>query len=379
MRLFKRGDVYYYQFEYEKKRYVFSTHLTKKKEAEKVAEAERSRIIREQTGVIPKKINIPFQKIWAEYTKTANDMTNKQYYGKHLLRYFKDKNIVEITREDVIEFQNARKTHYIKEKYPDREIQDISFRGINITTNILSNLLNYCVTRGYINTNPAVKLKKLREGKRDRVLSDNEIMKLQGACQTETTRNIVAFLILTGVRVSEALAIRWTDIDDDKIRIYRSKTQSASEIPVTTGVRTILERQTEHKGKYLFEYRGRKIGSIKKSFTTAVRRAGLEDVHIHDLRRTYITRLIRAGIDIKSVMDSAGHTNIETTARYMGATSIERKAEINAVVDKLLKEYTIEELRDSGAEIFSYPKNYDKNFNKDKDFNDDTDADDSGL
>ena len=55
---------------------------------------------------------------------------------------------------------------------------------------------------------------------------------------------------------------------------------------------------------------------IKKSFNIVREYADIEDFRFHDLRHTFATRLVMAGVDFLTIMELLGHKNIETTMRY---------------------------------------------------------------
>jgi integrase len=71
----------------------------------------------------------------------------------------------------------------------------------------------------------------------------------------------------------------------------------------------------------------------KDRFETACHQAGIENLRFHDLRRTFGTRLAKSGVPIHEISRLLGHTNLETTFRYLGLTddSVENAA---AVLDK---------------------------------------------
>ncbi len=56
--------------------------------------------------------------------------------------------------------------------------------------------------------------------------------------------------------------------------------------------------------------------NVNRDWSRIRKRAGISDVTLHDLRRTYVTRLIRAGVPVPTVQDLAGHANIETTLKH---------------------------------------------------------------
>ena len=69
-------------------------------------------------------------------------------------------------------------------------------------------------------------------------------------------------------------------------------------------------------------HQGLRIGSVKKSFASAVRQAGLEDVHPHDLRRTFGSWLVQAGVSIQAV-SALLHSDIRITDRIYAHLSPE--------------------------------------------------------
>ena len=60
---------------------------------------------------------------------------------------------------------------------------------------------------------------------------------------------------------------------------------------------------------------------IRKSFTTALKKAGIEDFKFHDLRRTVGTWLLNSGVDIRTLQSLLDHSDVKTTERYLAITS----------------------------------------------------------
>jgi integrase len=63
-------------------------------------------------------------------------------------------------------------------------------------------------------------------------------------------------------------------------------------------------------------YEGCRIGSIKRSFSTACRRAGISDFRIHDLRHTFASWLVTEGVPLLEVSRLLGHSTVKMTERY---------------------------------------------------------------
>ena len=80
-------------------------------------------------------------------------------------------------------------------------------------------------------------------------------------------------------------------------------------------VKTKLSRRLD--SPYVFtDNNGKKYGDIKRSFKTALRRAGIKDFHFHDLRHTFASHLVMAGVDLTTVSKLLGHKSITMTLRY---------------------------------------------------------------
>lgn len=68
---------------------------------------------------------------------------------------------------------------------------------------------------------------------------------------------------------------------------------------------------------YVFtDEKGNRFGNIRKSFNSALRRAGIKDFHFHDLRHTFASQLVMEGVDLATLRELLGHKNLTMTLRY---------------------------------------------------------------
>ncbi|MCK5391241.1 MAG: site-specific integrase [Deltaproteobacteria bacterium] len=65
-----------------------------------------------------------------------------------------------------------------------------------------------------------------------------------------------------------------------------------------------------------FTFRGKPLKDIRTAFENARKRAGIKNLRFHDLRHTFATRLVLAGVDLASVSKLLGHSSIQMTMRF---------------------------------------------------------------
>ena len=65
-----------------------------------------------------------------------------------------------------------------------------------------------------------------------------------------------------------------------------------------------------------------RLTNIKTAWRNTCRRAGIADLHFHDLRREFACRLLESSADLHDVRDFLGHANITTTSRYVRSTPV---------------------------------------------------------
>jgi integrase len=127
----------------------------------------------------------------------------------------------------------------------------------------------------------------------------------------------------TGMRKGEILSLEWSQIDLDNrtIRIDNSKTkQGERRIPMNDTVWNLLSGlEQNRKGEFVFPSpRGAdgRMRDHKKGFWKAIKLAGIDHIRFHDMRHSFASKLVRAGVDLITVQHLLGHSKITMTARY---------------------------------------------------------------
>ena len=176
-----------------------------------------------------------------------------------------------------------------------------------------------------VKDNPAKEVDLLKvDNKRERFLNEDEVRRLYDAVLTSDNpmlQYIVPMLLLTGARKREVLDARWEDFDIDN-RLWRipfTKTGRPRTVPMSDGVMSILNTVPRIAGSaYVFPNpaTAKPYVTIHDAWHTARKRAGLEDVRLHDLRHSFASILINSGRSLYEVQHLLGHTQVKTTERY---------------------------------------------------------------
>ena len=176
-------------------------------------------------------------------------------------------------------------------------------------------------------SNPVRKVERAREEARDRVLSGEEMAALAAALSEEGEQHPAAVAAirvaaLTGLRIGEVLAIRWEHVAFETGRLTLPETKSGRrthDLPTpAVEVLAALPRIND----WCFTT-GRDAAITYKTtravFARAAKAAGLEDVRLHDLRRTVMTNAARAGVGTHVLRDLLGHKTTAMADRYVRA------------------------------------------------------------
>lgn len=168
--------------------------------------------------------------------------------------------------------------------------------------------------------------------KRLRFLTEDEIQKLLAVCLPHL-RPVVECAVLTGMRRGEILSLKWDQVRNGFIYIDRTKTNEARQIPVSDALEAVfkdIRRKEGLRSEYVFTYQGRPLkNNIKHSFNSAVKKAGLVDLHFHDLRHTFASQVLLNGGSLKDVQELLGHKSMTMTLRYSHLTQESKKKAVN--------------------------------------------------
>lgn len=221
----------------------------------------------------------------------------------------------QITKQNVVDFHNKNKASYLA-------------LG---TTNRLMVLLRYVfnlaikwdipgITKNPTNGIPLFDANNARE----RYLTREEVQRLcdvLAESKSEMLHNIVLMLILTGARKHEVLEAKWPDFNLAQRfwRIPRTKSGKVRFIPLSDSVLELLNTiPRAEDSQFLFPSSKppEHLTRLESSWNNARKKAGLDDLRIHDLRHSFASFLVNSGRTLYEVQQLLGHANMKMTQRY---------------------------------------------------------------
>ena len=207
----------------------------------------------------------------------------------------------------------------------------------NHALDLLTQIINFAIARGHLETNTARAVKRNRRPVLTRFLSREEISRLHRVLDRQTRHSrreqadIIRLLLLTGCRRSEILRLRWSEVDRDRLVLADGKTGPRI-VALNTPARRILERRPRGESPFVFPSPSDPARPRSRNLAfwyRARREACIEGVRLHDLRHTHASHAVMNGVPVPVVSRLLGHSDVRTTLRYahLGDREIEQAAE----------------------------------------------------
>jgi integrase len=186
--------------------------------------------------------------------------------------------------------------------------------SINTRFRYYATAFKKAVEWGHLEVNPFAAIKALKEQEVfPRYLEQEEIARIIEAEKHPRYLALWLFLLLTGCRRSEAMALTWKNIDfiARRITILKTKNRRPKIVPISSELQSVLEALVPGVGK-LWPW---SLRQASRRFQQLVRRLGIE-ARLHDLRHTYASYMAMLGVDLLTIKNLMGHKDIKSTQIY---------------------------------------------------------------
>lgn len=252
--------------------------------------------------------------------KKASSTHRREIHQSKSLNFFNGRQLKEITPTLAAQFREKR----MAEVMPATVIKDL---------NMLSHIFSTAIREWGVEViNPVSIIRKPKTPPgRLRFLTEVEINKLLEESKKSHRFNLFHYILLqlhTGMRPSEGASLTWgqVDIDGRVLDLQQTKTDPRRvplTIPAIETLSALIPNENFSCSDYIFlpknpkmTHRLRPNQYFRESFEAAVKRAGIKNFHMHDLRHTAASHMIMNGIDLRTVADILGHKTISMTMRY---------------------------------------------------------------
>jgi integrase len=353
MSLYKRGDVYWYEFRFNGARVQESAQTGNKDAARQIEAAHRIRLAKGEAGINERPAAPTLAEFRARFESAivmlcADKPATVSFYQEKLRRLLADKQLsrarLDAIDEAVIDGYKQRRT-----RQASRYGRPLSPASVNRELATLRRLLRLAQEWKVIDRVPRIRLLR-GERNREYVLS-HSLEPGYLAAAPQPLRDVAALILESGVRPGEAVGLQWTDVRlqtavharfgyivirggksrnakrnlrltapaADMLKARKSATKSVWVFPGETNESPILGTSLDHQHDNV-----RSALKLPKDFV------------IHSLRHTMLTRLGEAGADAFSIMKIAGHSSVTVSQRYVHPTpegmdrAFERLESLNA-------------------------------------------------
>ena len=253
---------------------------------------------------------------------------------RHVLPRLGNRGVADVTRGDVAALHH--------------QMRDTPYAA-NRTLGILSAMFTTAELWGLRpqGSNPCRYVKRFREKARERFLSDEEYRRLGAALREAENSGTVSdsaiaairLLMLTGCRLSEIMTLRWENVapESEELRLPDSKTGARVVHLGAPAVAVLRGIAREEGNPWVITGRrpGTRLASLHFPWGRIRKRAGLDDVRLHDLRHSFASGGLLVGEGLPMIGKLLGHSQVQTTARYAHLADDPVKAAANRISGRI--------------------------------------------
>jgi integrase len=255
----------------------------------------------------------------------------RQQLELHIIPHFGSKPIEAISSQDCYFYYNKRLD------------TTAAVSTVNGELACLKSLFSEAIRTGLIKINPVKGIKFLNPNNvRDRILSNEETARLFNAAEgtADFIRPLFHMLFHTGMRLGEALALEWADVEFEHQRIVvrKSKSGEGRKIPLRGALADELIQRKPHsrESRWVFPARydiAQPMQSIRKGWLRLCTKANVSILRPHDLRHNFTSQLQAAGVADSIIMSITGHKTHVMLHRYSHANDDHKRKALDALPD----------------------------------------------
>jgi len=324
--LWKRGNTWWSYITINGVRHQQSTGTSNKRQAEQVELRLKQELNEKRFQIVQYDPHLTVADVITRFMSDGDLKGFHIHQLKTLLPFYGDTLVQRLNRNMAHEYRLWRQRQ-----------KAVSDATVNRALSTLRHVLYWAVDESLIQVNPMARVPLARERrlKRPVMRVDEEDRLLE--VLPDHLRGIAIAALDTGMRRGEILRQRWEDVDLSRklLAVSVSKTLDGQfrEVPLTNRLYALLATESQTEGP-VFTYHGGQISWIRKGWLGGLKRAGLRHFRFHDLRHSFNTRLMEAGVIQDVRMALMGHssgskvhsiyTHVEMPARRLAIERLEQ-------------------------------------------------------
>lgn len=286
-------------------------------------------------------------------TLSLNDFFHDEYIPKYAKIFKKQDTWQENERMFKARFSSLKDcpVNQITRLNVDTWHKDIGSNGgiymANRCLALLRHMLNMAVDWGLISSNPAAHIRMYKETARDRFLQPSEISRFMEALIASTNEKLKHFILLLlflGQRKGNILSLRWEyfNFHNNILYLPDTKNNQAQQIPLTEQAIAVLKEIGIRESGWVFPSDNSASGHLespKRFWAELLEQAGIENLRMHDLRRTMGSYQAIIGSSMNVIGKSLGHKSLQSTAIYARLSLDPVRASMQKATNEIMKNF----------------------------------------
>jgi integrase len=203
---------------------------------------------------------------------------------------------------------------------------------------LLSSIFSLAVERNQISKNPVARVKRFKESEeRIRYLREEEESSIREVIRRDNPDREAEFdlALYTGIRRGEKFSLKWEDVDLERSILTVRGKGGRRHVQINSIAKSALEKLRCISNGSAYVCPGKEKSEQldwSRWFEDAVTKAKILNFRFHDLRHTFASRMVMAGVNLRSVQQLLGHRSIVTTMRYAHLSPDHQQANVERIV-----------------------------------------------
>lgn len=272
---------------------------------------------------------------YSDIYKRESSVGNDDSIFEHRLADFHNRKMLSIKSEEI-------------EKLHQKTKKELSPYTANRMLSLIKHMYSIAIKHGHVHrdANPVEFISKFPEQSRDRFLQSDEIKRFLDALENEDNqvfKNYILLSLFTGQRRNSVLSMRWSDVDLKNGFIYIPDTKNGDpmQIPMTTQTKELLESmKADAESEWVIPSNKSASGHLedpKRPWQDLLRRAGIKNLRLHDLRRTQGSYQAITGASTNIIGKSLGHKSTRATMVYARLSADPVRESMQRATDRMME------------------------------------------